>query len=123
MSFRQTNRIALRHSIKPCCDTMRSRRETSYDVFIYQGEWRAGIRYVQDNDELMLWVPVVRVAGPAATAQRVTESDGDIWIAPDEAPSNGETALIGDATGALLLIQRSPPQSYSQLFSGGGRGR
>jgi predicted enzyme related to lactoylglutathione lyase len=82
-----------------------------YDVFLYQGKWRAGIRYVQDQKESMAWVPVVRVADPEATAQRVTELGGVVWVAPDEAPSNGDTALIGDTTGALLLIQRWPPQA------------
>lgn len=82
-----------------------------YAVFLYQGEWRAGIRYVQDKNQRMRWVPVVRVADPQATVQRVPELGGVVWVAPDEAPSNGDTALIGDTTGALLLIQRWPPQA------------
>ena len=76
-----------------------------------KGEWRAGVRHLQDSKERMAWVPVVRVADPEATTQRVSELGGVVWIAPDEAPSKGDTALIGDATGALLLIQRWPPQS------------
>ena len=91
----------------------------NYDVLIYKGEWRAGIRYVRDDKEYMLWVPVVRVADPVATAQRVSELGGVVWVAPDEAPSTGDTALIGDATGALLLIQRWPPQSSPQTSKGG----
>ena len=86
-----------------------------YRVFVHKGEWRAGIRVVPDEKEHMLWVPVVRVADPEATAQRVSELGGVVWVAPDEAPSKGDTALIGDTTGALLLIQRWPPQA-----SGGG---
>jgi len=82
-----------------------------YDVFKYKGKWRAGIRHVQDDREHMLWVPVVRVADPEATAQRVRELGGVVWVAPDEAPSKGDTALIADTTGALLLIQRWPPQA------------
>ena len=82
-----------------------------YDVFIHQGEWRAGVRYVEDAKEYKLWMPVVRVADPEAIAQRVSELGGVVWVAPDEAPSDGNTALIGDATGALLLIQRWPPQA------------
>jgi predicted enzyme related to lactoylglutathione lyase len=82
-----------------------------YDVFIHQGKWRAGIRHVGDEKEYMLWMPVVRVADPEAIAQRVNELGGVVWVAPDEAPSDGNTALIGDATGALLLIQRWPPQA------------
>jgi len=82
-----------------------------YDVFKYKGKWRAGIRHVRDDREHMLWVPVVRVADPEATAQRVRELGGVVWVAPDEAPSKGDTALIADTTGALLLIQRWPPQA------------
>jgi len=80
-----------------------------YDVFVYQGKWRAGMRHLQDKNDHMLWVPVVRVADPEATARRVEELGGVVWITPDEAPSKGNTALIGDTTGALLLIQRWPP--------------
>ena len=82
-----------------------------YEVFMHKGEWRAGIRHLRDDKERMLWVPVVRVVDPEATAQRVTELGGVVWISPDEAPSKGDTALIGDTTGALLLIQRWPPQA------------
>jgi predicted enzyme related to lactoylglutathione lyase len=82
-----------------------------YHVFMHKGKWRAGIRLVQDDKEHMLWVPVVRVADPDATTQRVSELGGVVWVAPDEAPSKGDTALIGDSTGALLLIQRWPPQA------------
>jgi predicted enzyme related to lactoylglutathione lyase len=90
-------------------DEMTSRDD--YDVFMYEGKWRAGMRHLQDKKDHMLWVPVVRVADPEATAQRVVELGGDVWITPDEAPSKGNTALIADSTGALLLIQRWPPQS------------
>lgn len=86
-----------------------------YDVFLREGEWRAGMRHVESKKEYMLWVPVVRVADPAATSRRVGELGGVVWVAPDEAPSNGDTALIGDPTGALLLIQRWPPQGSPQI--------
>jgi hypothetical protein len=82
-----------------------------YDVFIYQGKWRAGMRHLQAKKDHMLWVPVVRVADPEVTARRVEELGGIVWVTPEEAPSKGNTALIGDSTGALLLIQRWPPQA------------
>jgi predicted enzyme related to lactoylglutathione lyase len=88
------------------------------DIFLYEGEWRAGIRYVKDKREHMLWVPVVRVADPAVTVQAVPELGGVVWVAPDEPPSNGDTALIGDSTGALLLIQRWPPLESPQISKG-----
>lgn len=82
-----------------------------YDIFLYQGEWRAGIRNVQDKNQRMRWVPVVRVVDPEATVQRVPELGGVVWITPDEGPGKGDTALIGDTTGAFLLIQRWPPRA------------
>ncbi|MCP3665656.1 MAG: VOC family protein [Gammaproteobacteria bacterium] len=84
---------------------------SDYDVFMHNGKWRAGIRHVQGKREHMLWVPVVRVADPGVTVKRVEALGGKVWIGPDEAPSRGDTALIGDTTGALLLIQRWPPRS------------
>ena len=77
---------------------------------MHNEKWRAGIRHLQD-DKHMLWVPVVRVADPEATARRVKDLGGTVWVAPHEAPSNGNTALIGDPTGALLLIQQWPTQA------------
>lgn len=81
-----------------------------YGVFMHNGKWRAGIRHLQE-DKYMLWVPVVRVADPEATTLRVKDLGGTVWVAPHEAPSNGNTALIGDPTGALLLIQQWPSQA------------
>jgi len=83
--------------------------DNEYDVFMHKGKWRAGIRHVPDDREYMAWVPVVRVADPEAIVMRVKELGGVVWIAPDEAPSDGNNALIADTTGALLLIQRWTP--------------
>ena len=81
-----------------------------YGVFVTGDEWRSGMRHVDDDIKHRLWVPVVRVADPEKTAERVEALGGVVWITPDEAPRKGETALIGDPTGALLLIQRWPPR-------------
>ncbi len=81
-----------------------------YGVFMHNGKWQAGIRHLQEPKH-MLWVPVIRVADPEATARRVKDLGGSVWVAPHEAPSNGNTALIGDPTGALLLIQQWPTQA------------
>lgn len=85
--------------------------DNGYTVFMRNGKWRAGARHIHDEKQPPIWVPVVRVTDPQAIAQRVPELGGVVWIAPDEAPTKGETALIGDATGALLLIQRWPSQA------------
>lgn len=85
-----------------------------YRVFVRSGKWRAGVRHVREDIEHLLWVPVVRVEDPEVMAQRVTELGGTVWISPGEAPSPGDTALISDPTGALLLIQRWPPRGSSK---------
>lgn len=82
-----------------------------YDVLMHNGKWRAGIRQVRKGNKHLVWVPVIRVADPEATTERVTELGGKVWIAPKDAPRKGETALIADTTGALLLIQRWPPEA------------
>ncbi|RKZ97244.1 MAG: hypothetical protein DRQ46_05410 [Gammaproteobacteria bacterium] len=82
-----------------------------YDIFMHQGKWRAGLRHMPDNSIHMLWVPVVRVADPEVTTQRVKELGGVVWVTPDKAPNRGNTALIADPTGTLFLIQRWPPRS------------
>ncbi len=81
-----------------------------YDVFVHRGEWRSGMRHLYDRDDHMLWVPVVRVSDPEVMVLRVKELGGTVWIEPKDAPSKGNTALISDTTGALLLIQRWPSQ-------------
>jgi len=80
----------------------------NYDILINKEKWRAGIRHMQAGNKHKLWVPVIRVIDPQAIVQRVEELGGVIWVAPDEAPSQGDTALISDTSGALLLIQRWP---------------
>ncbi len=81
-----------------------------YDVFIHKGKWRAGLRHLQDAKH-MLWVPVVRVADPYAITRRVKELGGVVWVTPDEVPGNSDIALIGDTTGAVLLVQRWSSQA------------
>lgn len=82
-----------------------------YDVLMYQGKWRVGIRHVRDDSEHLLWVPVIRVADPAVTAQRAKALGGVVWLTPDEIPGDSNTALIGDTTGALILLQQWPDRS------------
>lgn len=82
-----------------------------YRVLMHDQKWRAGIRRVDDKIKHLLWVPVVRVADASATARRVKELGGVVWIAPGELPASPNTALIADTSGALLLIQRWSPQA------------
>ncbi len=79
-----------------------------YGIFIRDGKWRAGMRYVEDESQPPMWVPVIRVADPQAIVDKVVNLGGVVWIAPEDAPNKGETALISDSVGAMLLIQRWP---------------
>lgn len=82
-----------------------------YSIFMDDGKWVAGIRHVVSDSDKLLWVPVVRVTDPDATAKRVEKLGGVVFITPDQAPNTGNTALISDPTGALLLIQKWSSQS------------
>jgi len=82
-----------------------------YDVLMHGSKWRVGIRHVRDDSKHLLWVPVIRVADPAATSQRAKELGGVVWLTPDEIPGDSNTALIGDTTGALFLIQQWPDRA------------
>ena len=82
-----------------------------YSVFIHEDKWLAGIRHMASDSDKLLWVPVVRVADPNATAKLTENLGGVVLITPDQVPNKGNTALISDPTGALLLIQKWSSQS------------
>ena len=77
-----------------------------YQILKRDNEWRAGVRHLFDNQLNVRWVPSVRVDDLAAIVDKVEGLGGVVWVRPDEAPSNGDTALISDSTGALLMVQR-----------------
>ncbi|MCG6930011.1 MAG: VOC family protein [Desulfofustis sp.] len=79
-----------------------------YGIFLHEGAWMAGIRHLQRDRYDPLWVPVVRVVDPAATANRVEALGGEVLISPEAAPGDGNVSLIADPTGTMLLIQRWP---------------
>ncbi len=79
-----------------------------YSVFMKDEQWIAGIRHLPQDTEELIWIPVVRVSDPESVAMQVESLGGNVVITPDQAPSEGSTALISDPTGALLLIQRWP---------------
>ena len=79
-----------------------------YSVLIRDDQWLAGMRHLEDKIEERVWVPVIRVTDPESVAMQVAALGGEVLITPDQAPNKGNTALISDPTGAILLIQRWP---------------
>ncbi len=77
-----------------------------YEVLLSDDKWHAGIRYIAEDTFRTRWVPAVRVSDPEALLDKVEALGGVVWLRPDEPPSNGNTALISDNNGALLMIQR-----------------
>ncbi len=77
-----------------------------YLVLVNEGRWRAGIRRIEQKAYAGRWVPVVRVADPAALLEKVETLGGVVWIRPEEARTATPTALISDSAGALLILQQ-----------------
>jgi len=77
-----------------------------YQILIRDDKWRAGIRRLLNSQFNVRWVPTVRVDDPVAIVGQVEGLGGVVWVRPGEAPSNGDTALISDSTGAFLMVQR-----------------
>ena len=65
-----------------------------FDIFLSNGKWRAGVRYVKDRRQHMLWVPVVRVAVAAAVVQGVLDMGGVFWVCREYARWYGDCGLF-----------------------------
>ncbi len=79
---------------------------TDYLILTKDGQWRAGIRYVENNELEMRWVPVVRVADTDDVAERAKQLGGKVLVEPRPTESGGSVALLSDPSDALLIIQR-----------------
>jgi len=78
---------------------------TDYLILTREDQWRAGIRYIDDSELEMRWVPVVRVADTEAIAEKAEQLGGEIRVAPRPTESGGSVALLVDPSGARLIIQ------------------
>ena len=79
---------------------------SGYEILSREGIWRGGIRYIFKDTYRVRWVPAVRVSDPEKMLDKVEQLGGVVLLTPDEPPSNGDTALIADPDGALLMLQR-----------------
>jgi uncharacterized protein len=75
-----------------------------YLILLSEDQWRAGIRFIDDSELEMRWVPVVRVTDTEAVAQKAEQLGGEIRVAPRPTPS-GSVALLVDPSGARVIIQ------------------
>jgi len=86
----------------------------SYEVLSRENKWRGGIRYIYKDSYPARWVPAIRVSDPEKILEKVEELGGAVLLRPDEPPSNGDTALISDTGGALLMLQRWSPEQTDE---------
>lgn len=84
-----------------------------YLVLSKDEKWRAGIRYVEDPELEMRWVPVVRVADTEAVAERAVQLGGEVLVDPMPTES-GSVALLSDPSEALLIIQSWTAETSEQ---------
>ena len=78
---------------------------TDYLVLTREDQWRAGIRFIDDSELEMRWVPVVRVVDTEAIAEKAEQLGGEIRVAPRPTESGGSVALLVDPSGARVIIQ------------------
>jgi len=87
----------------------------AYEILISENRWRAGIRFIFKDPYKVRWVLAVRVKDPVRILTRVKKLGGSVLLRPDEPPSNGDTALIADPDGALLMLQRWPVDTTEDM--------
>ena len=78
---------------------------SDYLVLTSEDQWRAGIRFIDDAELEMRWVPVVRVADTEEIAKKAEQLGGEIRVAPRPTDSGGSVALLVDPSGARVIIQ------------------
>ncbi|HHD56869.1 MAG TPA: hypothetical protein ENK89_04235 [Desulfobulbaceae bacterium] len=78
----------------------------AYEILTTENRWRAGIRAIFKDPYKVRWVLAVRVNDPVRILDKVEKLGGRVLLRPDAPPSRGDTALIVDPDGALLMLQR-----------------
>jgi uncharacterized protein len=76
-----------------------------YLVLRTDEHWQAGITGIPFEDVPPQWVPVIRVADPAAVAERVPLLGGKVLLAPDNPLCGGDLALIEDPSGGIVMVE------------------
>lgn len=82
---------------------------SEYQVLWSSGEARAGILQNPFEKTRSAWIPYVRVADPAALAERVAGLGGRVVLAPRPDVRDGTLALVLDPSGAPIALQQWSP--------------
>ncbi len=77
-----------------------------YLILSKDEQWRAGIRFVDNSELEMRWVPVVRVVDTDEVAERAKQLGGKVLVDPRPTQDGGSVAVLSDPMNALLIIQR-----------------
>lgn len=82
--------------------------QSDYLILQNQGNWRAGIRHVPEDDFKVRWVASVRVKDPALLSNIVETLGGKVWVRPGESlkDTGANIAVISDNLGAFLILHR-----------------
>jgi len=88
---------------------------TDYLVLTRENQWRAGIRFIDDSELEMRWVPVVRIVDTEAIAEKAVQLGGELRVAPRPTASGGSVALLVDPSGAPVIIQSWTAPSSEQV--------
>jgi predicted enzyme related to lactoylglutathione lyase len=83
---------------------------SEYLLLRRDGRPRAGVFENPFDGVRPHWLPYVRVDDPSALARRVEALGGRLIVEPQESIRGGRVAVIADPTGAVLAIQKWPPE-------------
>lgn len=75
-------------------------------LLLRKGRDRAAIMRTPIEGMAPRWLVSVRVADPAASAERARQLGGKVIVAPHPNVRNGAIALIADPSGALIALQK-----------------
>ncbi|MDW7774093.1 MAG: VOC family protein [Desulfobulbaceae bacterium] len=79
--------------------------EDAYWILVNDEGWQAGVTAIPLEDVPPQWMPVIRVADPAAVADRVPALGGQVLMEPGHPLSSGNVAIIEDPTGGIFMVQ------------------
>jgi len=82
--------------------------DTTYRLLNAGGRPRAGVLANPFEGERPVWVNYLRVADPAAVADRAGSLGGRVLVEEQNRPAGGRVALIADPSGAAIALQTWP---------------